>query len=59
MIHFNLRRFVMMEDFELADRIARLDAEYQDWLNDAAAQEEYRLYLLERDLEEMHNEIGD
>lgn len=49
----------MMEDFELADRIARLDAEYQDWLNDAAAQEEYRLYLLERDLEEMHNEIGD
>jgi hypothetical protein len=48
-----------MENFDLAERMARLEAEHQDWLNDKQAQEEYRLYLLERDLEEMHNEIGD
>jgi len=49
----------MMEDFELADRFASLEAEQQEWLNDKKAQEEYRLYLLERDLEELYNEIGD
>jgi hypothetical protein len=34
-----------MEDFELSDRIARLEAEHQEWLNDSAAQAEYREYL--------------
>jgi len=59
MIHFNLRRFVM-EEFELAERMARLEAEQQEWLNDKRAQEEYKAYLLNRAIEEMRNlEIGD
>jgi hypothetical protein len=49
-----------MEDFELEDRAARLEAEHQDWLNDKKAQQEYKMYLLNRAIEEMRNlEIGD
>jgi len=49
-----------MEEFELAERMARLEAEQQEWLNDKRAQEEYKAYLLNRAIEEMRNlEIGD
>ena len=49
-----------MENFELEDRMTRLEAEHQEWLNDKKAQEEYKAYLLNRAIEEMRNlEIGD
>jgi hypothetical protein len=34
-----------MEDFELEDRMTHLESEHQEWLNDSAAQAEYREYL--------------